>query len=87
MDSAVRIELDALLGYMRACRRTIDAIDAGRVAPPTPPGSSEYVVEMTWAQARGSLQTLEHLGLISATERREWEDLAAELVAPLRRSE
>jgi hypothetical protein len=85
MEPAVRTELDALLGYMRACRRVLEAVEAGHERAPTPPGGTGYMVAMTWAQASGALQVLEHLRLITTAERREWEDVAAEIVEPVHR--
>ena len=81
MDQAVRAELDHLLGYMRACRQTVAGIESGDVRGPQLPDPASYVREMTWAQARGGLQMLEHLGLVSHEEREAWEDEARMLVA------
>jgi hypothetical protein len=69
MDEAVRAELDHLLGYMRACQRVVADIESGTHAGPVVPDAAGYVRAMTWAQARGGLQMLEHLRLISANER------------------
>jgi hypothetical protein len=81
MDEAVRAELDVLLGYMRACRRTVAGIESGDMAEPQVPDPASYVRAMTWAQARGGLQMLEHLRLISHEEREAWENEARMLVA------
>lgn len=82
MDDAVRAELGYLLGYMRACRQTVTDIESGALPGPEPPDAVGYVASMTWAQARGALQMLEHLRLITNEERSAWEHEAAQLVAP-----
>ena len=81
MEEAVRAELDHLLGYMRACRQTVAGIESGDMAEPQVPEPASYMRAMTWAQARGGLQMLEHLRLISHEEREAWENEARMLVA------
>ncbi|HTE60709.1 MAG TPA: hypothetical protein VK631_10200 [Solirubrobacteraceae bacterium] len=80
MEEAVRAELDHLLGYMRACQRTVADIDSGDISGPDVPDSAAYVRAMTWAQAAGALQMLEDLRLISHEEREAWEHEARTLV-------
>jgi hypothetical protein len=80
MDDAVRAELDHLLGYMRACRQTVAEIESGQHAGPAVPDPAAYVKAMTWAQANGGLQMLQHLRLITNDEREAWEHKAQALV-------
>jgi hypothetical protein len=80
MEEAVRAELDHLLGYMRACQRTLAGIESGDMPGPQVPDSAIYVRAMTWAQADGGLQMLEQLRLISHKEREAWEREARTLV-------
>jgi hypothetical protein len=47
MDSTVRRELETLLGYMRACRQTTNAIQAGATPGPAVPDPAGYVRAMT----------------------------------------
>jgi hypothetical protein len=80
MDEDVRAEFDDLLGYMRACRRTVADIESGDMPGPHVPDPAAYVRAMTWAQASGGLRMLEHLHLISHEEREAWENEARMLV-------
>jgi hypothetical protein len=82
MDAAVRTELDTLLGYMRACRQTLAAIERGQQAGPVVPSPPDYVRAMTWAQAAGAARVLLHLGLITTDEHGQWERDARAIVQP-----
>jgi hypothetical protein len=83
MDAAVEEELETMLGFMRACRQSVAAIEEEQMPGPALPSPAGYVCRMTtWSQASGALRMLEHLRLIAHEERLAWEREAQAVVDP-----
>ena len=71
MDKAVREALDDLLDYMRVTHRAVAMSQSGDMAGKVP-DSATYLRAIAWSHARGGLQILEHLQLITNDERDTW---------------